>query len=248
MTAEKNKLVLKMNEATNEFLRIGGDAEFQGRSSSIFSCLDQLEPSLNKNEVDFKQTRPRAPMQVPDHILHPDKWTKYSLENEGTDEGSGMSGDALNKYVALSFMEEMRKRKDNSGDITAESDSDIVMSEKHIFSKYITKHKLKEEVSPKSQIVVGENVMAEKVVGKSPPKKSKAADKGKQDELLSASQEIPVFLDHLDETGTTDAKLDDSNALSGSHNEQQQDKEKFAKRKVKSRRGLRSQKSSKEEE
>ena len=84
-----------MNEATNEFLRIGGDAEFQGRSSSIFSCLDQLEPTLHQDEVDFKQTRPRAPMQVPDHVLHPNKWTKYSLENEGTDERSGMSGDCL---------------------------------------------------------------------------------------------------------------------------------------------------------
>lgn len=237
-----------MNEATDEFLRIGGDAEFQGRSSSIFSCLDQLEPTLHQDEVDFKQTRPRAPMQVPDHVLHPNKWTKYSLENEGTDERSAMSGDALNKHVALSFMEEMRKRKDNSSNITAESDSDIVMSEKHIFSKYITKHKLKEEVSPKSQIVEGENVMAEKVIGKSPPKKTKTADKGKPGELLSTSQEIPVCLDHLDESGTTDAKLDGPNALSGSHNEQQQDKEKFAKRKVKSRRGLRSQKSSKEDE
>ncbi|XP_068750362.1 uncharacterized protein [Montipora capricornis] len=232
-----------MSEETKDFMRITGDDDFQGRSNSVFSCLDQLEPAC-KSELDSKQTRPRAPMKVPDHVLHPDKWTKYSLEDDGTERSPGMSGDALNRHVALSFMDEMRKRKDNASDLS-ESDSDIVMSEKHTFSKSVTKHKLLgDQVPVKSQFVEGVNVMAEYTVGKSPPKVAKVANKGQADELPSATQANPICLEHLNDK---DTELDNSNKVSALPKEQQ-DKEKFAKRKVKSRHGLRMQKSVTEDE
>merc|ERR1719505_140284 len=59
--------------------------------------------------------RGRVPNKVPDHVLNPEKWKKYSLEEDGSSVPAhdGLSGDQLNKKIALDFMGELRKRSAN---------------------------------------------------------------------------------------------------------------------------------------
>ena len=234
-----------MEEKKDEFMRISGDSDFQDRSNSIFGSLDKLEPA-QKSETDSEVKPPRAPKHVPDHVLHPDKWTKYSLEDDGTDRNTGLSGDALNRHVAFSFIGEIRKRKQNpSTDACAESD--VVMSEKHVFSKSATKHEKEVgEVHPKSQIVEGVNVMPEYEIGVSPAKTPKREPKTQTDDKKLHSPGDTVCLDPLEENETTDSTLEGSENVPGSVGGQQDGAE-FVKRKVKSRR-LRAHKSSTEDE
>ena len=230
-----------MEEKKDDFMRISGDSDFQGRSNSIFGSLDKLEP-VQKSETETELKPPRAPKHVPDHVLHPEKWTKYSLEDDGTDTNTGLSGDALNRHVAFSFIGEIRKRKQTpSADACVESD--VVMSEKHVFSKSAFKHEKEEgEGHPKSQIVEGVNVMPEYVIGVSPAKTPKREQTTQPHDKKLHSPGDTVCLDHLEENET----LEGSENVSGSGGEQQ-DGAKFVKRKFKSRR-LREHKSSTEDE
>lgn len=237
-----------MAEKKGDFMHISGDADFHGRSDSIFGCLDKLEPT-HKSDTDPEQKPSagnRAPKNVPDHVLHPEKWTKYSLEDDGTDKITGLSGDALNKHVALSFMKEIRKRKEIPTEIT-ESESDVVMSEKHVFSKSVIKHKVEvDEGTSKSQIVEGVNIMPEYVIGVSPSKTPKKELKPEPDNGKLQSPGKAICLDHLVENVTADTTLEASENVSDLVEEQ--DGAKFTKRKAKSRGGLRAHKSSTEDE
>ena len=230
-----------MTAKKEDFLRISGDLDFQNRSDSIFGSLDNLEPE-QKSETESKPHGPRAPKHVPDHVLHPQKWTKYSLEDDGTDKSTGMSGEALNRHVALSFLDDIRKRKEDLT-MNSESESDVVMTEKHVFSKSAIKHKMEIDEAPlQSQIVEGVNIMKEYVVGLSPAKTTRREYKKLSgDKKLNSSGES-VSLGHLEEREVGDSDSDISAGVSEPV-EEQHEKVKFAKRKVKKRSGLREHKS-----
>lgn len=235
----------KMSEKKDDFLRIGGDSNFQDRSNAIFGCLDKLEPEqkAEKSETESKPLGPRAPKRVPEHVLHPEKWTKYSLEYDGTENNTGMTGDALNRQTALSFLEEIRKRKENTCK-SAELESDVVMAEKHVFSKSAIKHKMEvDEDHSRSQIVEGVNIMPEYVVGQSPaktpkrqPPQAQSADKTKH------SPGDGVCLEHLEEQETVETARSTKEVSDSA--EEQKEKATFTKRKVKVRGRLREHKSS----
>ncbi|XP_028394017.1 uncharacterized protein LOC114518252 [Dendronephthya gigantea] len=122
-----------MADSRSEFLRLRDvDSSFQNRSNSIFERLGSLEQS-NENytvrtelEIAGKQQRnqtgtrsrnsPRSgsrrlPAGVPQHVLSPEKWTKYSLENDGSENFRGMNEHSLNKHAAHSFLADLKKRK-----------------------------------------------------------------------------------------------------------------------------------------
>ena len=152
-----------------EFLRLSGGSDFQGRADVIFGSLNLLEPD-RKQETE-SQVLPRVPKHVPDHVLHPEKWVKYSLEDDGTQKLAGVTGDALNKHVALSFLADIHSRNQGTSNRAVTGESDVEMSEKHVFSRSNIKHKMEvDEGSPRSQIVEGVNVMREYVIGQSPSK------------------------------------------------------------------------------
>lgn len=238
-----------MTEKRDEFLRIVGDSDFQDRSKSIFGCLDKLEPEQNteKSETESTPVGPRAPKRVPDHVLHPEKWTKYSLEEDGSEKNAGMTGDALNRHTALSFMDEIRKRKENSCK-SAELESDVVMAEKHVFSKSAIKHKMEvDEVPPRSVIVEGVNVMPEYVIGQSPAKTPKKQPQAHSADKTEHSPGEVLCLEHLEEKETIDSASESTKQVSDSAGEQKE-KATFVKRKVKARGGLREHKSSADDE
>ena len=73
-----------------------------GDESSVSSARGRREQQSRRQN--------RRPARVPDHILHPEKWKKYSLEDDGSSSYAS-GGDSLNRQVALSFLNDLRKRK-----------------------------------------------------------------------------------------------------------------------------------------
>ncbi|XP_065051336.1 uncharacterized protein LOC135681011 [Rhopilema esculentum] len=115
------------------FALSGVDAKFRARNSAIFSGLSDLEEKheqeVSKDDpfsenVPVKR-QPRKPQRVPQHVLHPEKWTEYSLEEDGTQQlcKEGKIGDELNKNVALNFLEDLRKRKEDEDKNSSENTS-----------------------------------------------------------------------------------------------------------------------------
>ena len=244
-----------MTEKKDGFLRIGGDSDFQGRSNSIFGCLDKLEPEqkTEKSDTESKPLGARAPKRVPDHVLHPEKWTKYSLEEDGTEKIAGtLTGDALNRHAALSFMDEIRKRKENASK-SVELESDVAMAEKHVFSKSAIKHKMEvDEIPPKSLLVDGVNIMPEYVIGQSLAKTPKTQSQAHPAKKTVHTPRDTVCLEHLEEQDASEKGIDivssDIRKQSSDAAREGKERARFPKRKVKARGGLRVHKPSEDNE
>ena len=76
-----------MAEEDEKFIRLRNvDNSFQERSDFVFAKLDSLVPKAGHDEREEKdknmgrKRRTRLPKRVPDHVLSPEKWTKYSLK------------------------------------------------------------------------------------------------------------------------------------------------------------------------
>lgn len=116
-------------EGDASMLSIDGDDQFKTRSNAVFASLAVLE---RKHEQEVIKEDPfaenlagvgdgqtkrknRRPHRVPDHVLHPQKWTEYSLKEDGTSIPGGtagnLKGDNLNKNIALDFLHDLKKRK-----------------------------------------------------------------------------------------------------------------------------------------
>ena len=76
-----------MAEKDGKFIRLRNvDNSFQERSNFVFAKLDDLTPKTKHEKREEKdknigsKPRRRLPKRVPDHVLSPEKWTKYSLK------------------------------------------------------------------------------------------------------------------------------------------------------------------------
>ncbi|XP_062973205.1 U5 small nuclear ribonucleoprotein TSSC4 [Elgaria multicarinata webbii] len=113
----------------------GMSSSFSQRSQSIFDCLEgaakQAVPSMAEDKViDGRFKRPLPPPSisnkvpaeslgrqsrpppshksspaVPDYVVHPERWTKYSLEDVSE------SSDKTNRSVAMEFLEGLKKSR-----------------------------------------------------------------------------------------------------------------------------------------
>ncbi|XP_065340144.1 U5 small nuclear ribonucleoprotein TSSC4 [Cloeon dipterum] len=131
---------------SGEFRLWGGDAEFNSRNKSVFDQLSSLSPrsaaaapavslsdlsrasprrrskekettrQLRGQESLFKRPElppPRhQPRQPPDHHKNPHRWTHYTLGDVSRDDMS----DRTNTSTALSFLDELRKRRERDGE------------------------------------------------------------------------------------------------------------------------------------
>ena len=132
MEARTNQNI-KMADSRSEFICLKNvDSSFQNRSNSVFDRLNSLEPANDNSSASIEnETRrkkqedaniksrnisarsggsKRLPARVPQHVLSPEKWTKYSLENDGTENLKGINEHSLNKYAARSFLADLKKR------------------------------------------------------------------------------------------------------------------------------------------
>jgi len=225
-----------MTQEKKEFMKIDGDAGFQNRAKSIFEGLDGLEP---QKETERSSSRERAsakrrrPQQVPDHVLHPEKWTKYSLEEDGSEHLGRLNPNEVNRHAAFSFLNELkdRKRSIDKDKNTTEKDSSSQekQSEKHSFTKASerTTQSSSEDHRPQESSKQGVNVMPEYVVGQTKQhNKTKRTETG---QLSSSKQQFGsgVQINHLLQAEQeTVADQDESNI-----EEQKSEKVVFAKRK-----------------
>ena len=67
--------------------------------------------TCEKHLLDFKKPKTAGIKRnkcVPDHLLNPEKWTRYDLSDVK------LSGDSANAQSALSFLNDLKKRKQSS--------------------------------------------------------------------------------------------------------------------------------------
>ncbi|XP_034385201.1 protein TSSC4 [Cyclopterus lumpus] len=128
----------------------GGSSAFSNRSHSIFECLDSVARLASSSRTQEKVTdgvfaRPLPPRSrrkmsqpastcptpakkrgVPDYLVHPERWTHYSLED--VEETS----DKDNRKAAHHFLTSLQQRK---GQQESQSDTSCNSQQKMIFSR-----------------------------------------------------------------------------------------------------------------
>ncbi|MEQ2276961.1 hypothetical protein XENORESO_015870 [Xenotaenia resolanae] len=128
----------------SNFTLSGGSSAFSDRSRSIFACLDSVEKhsvsSLNQgNSAESrKKSHPPSPSPipvkkrgVPDYLVHPERWTRYSLEDVVE------SSDQDNRRVAHQFLSSLQQE--------TKSDPHCDIQKRMMFSR--PKRPLKEQVA-----------------------------------------------------------------------------------------------------
>ncbi len=93
--------------------------------------------------------------QTPDHLMNPQKYTKYSLEE------TNMCGNAANRSIALGFLNDLKKRKDSE----SKSSTEVCEEGKHVFQKPVFISKEQTEQSPKKKVYGSVYKMADYEVG-----------------------------------------------------------------------------------
>jgi len=143
-------------KARSSFSLKGGSTGFSSRSHSIFDCLDSVAKLASSalgqdNVIDgvFVRPLPPAPSRktsqpppsnstpakkrgVPDYLVHPDRWTRYSLEDvaETSDRG--------NSRVAHQYLASLQQKKEEpepEPEPDSQGDSFCSTQQKIIFSK-----------------------------------------------------------------------------------------------------------------
>ncbi|XP_037553564.1 protein TSSC4 [Nematolebias whitei] len=122
--------------AQSTFTLSGGGSAFSNRSRSIFDCLDSVErrtvPSLNPGSTtESRKTNhppptcstPPPPKKrgVPDYLVHPERWTHYSLEDVAE------TSDKDNRRAAHQFLSSLRQE--------TETDSPCDADQRMVFSR-----------------------------------------------------------------------------------------------------------------
>lgn len=130
-----------LHKAQDSFSLSGGCSAFSNRCHNIFDGLDSVDrqssSSLNKDNIrDILCTQPPLPSRktshplsncptpkkrgVPDYLLHPERWTRYSLED--VPETSNQD----NSKVALSFLSSLQQ--DRKGDSSCDLQQRMIFS------------------------------------------------------------------------------------------------------------------------
>ncbi|KAM4744922.1 U5 small nuclear ribonucleoprotein TSSC4 [Anableps anableps] len=138
--------------AQSTFSLSGGSSAFSDRSRSIFDCLDSVEKrsvaSLNQgNSAESRKTShppstspiPQKKRGVPDYLVHPERWTRYSLEDVAE------SSDQDNRRAAHQFLSGLHQEM--------KSDPPCDIQKRMIFSrpKRLSKEQMAVQLSPDLQ-------------------------------------------------------------------------------------------------
>ncbi|XP_059470029.1 U5 small nuclear ribonucleoprotein TSSC4 isoform X2 [Neocloeon triangulifer] len=218
-----------------EFKIAGGDDEFNSRNRSVFDQLNSLSPSvrtstsvsvddfpershrrrshetrhLRGQESLFKRPDPPPPrwhggQRIADHQKNPHKWTRYSLGDVSSEDMS----DRTNTSTALSFLNELRKRREQKEEDEMETDEPTQQVQfKRPARKQGAAKEAREaspEGKPEGPIFRGsKRVMPEYIVGQRSGQSSRRGDRKSQADGKSKK----LKLDHLmmeDEDGDSD--------------------------------------------
>ncbi|KAK7913001.1 hypothetical protein WMY93_013212 [Mugilogobius chulae] len=191
-------------QKTNPFSLKGGSSDFSSRSHSIFDCLDSMAKMTSStlgqdNVIDGVFARPVAPPPsrktshplstsptptkkqrgVPDYMVNPDRWTRYSLEDtaETSDQGNSrvahqylasllqkkdepVSRDSCNIYEKIIFSKPNRVGKELSASKAENQSKERGMRLSHLDeeeeeedNKEVQKKQMKEELDNKNKLI-----------------------------------------------------------------------------------------------
>ncbi|XP_035507955.1 protein TSSC4 [Morone saxatilis] len=138
------------HQAQSSFSLRGGGTAFSNRSHSIFDCLDSaaqlassslkqdnvtdgvfawslpLHPSRKTGHPPLRCPTPAKKRGTPDYLVHPERWTHYSLEDLTE------TSDQSNSRVAHHFLSSLQQRKEQQ---ERQSDPCCNIQQKMIFSR-----------------------------------------------------------------------------------------------------------------
>ncbi|XP_070684843.1 U5 small nuclear ribonucleoprotein TSSC4 [Pempheris klunzingeri] len=138
------------HKGQSSFSLRGGTSAFSNRSHSIFDCLDSVArlassslPQDNLTDGVFARPLPPPPSRkvsqpssscpipakrrgAPDYLVHPERWTHYSLEDVTE------TSDQSNRKAAHHFLASLQQRKEEP---ESRSDSSCNIQQKMIFSR-----------------------------------------------------------------------------------------------------------------
>ena len=181
--------------------------EFKGRES-IFRTPNESGWPPSRSDQD-RQRRPhrdrdqhrrRLPPKVPDHVINPNKYTKYDLSDVSKDQLS----DRSNTRAAFDFLRNLKDKKsdaeeDNIADRKAHQE--MVQDGKISFKKPMKKRNEEMAGASSSANVVHDGVkrvMPECVVGQKKPKSSDD-NSIKKSKISTKNKQKSISLSHLDD-------------------------------------------------
>lgn len=152
--------------------------EFARSEPSTFKRPWSNVPAPRKRKQNYSGT----PSNIPDYKLHPDKWTKYSLEDVSENDMS----EASNKSAAFEYLQE--RRLQNAALVTDLSGSAERDQSRHVFHKRVGDGAADAVTAPKQEASrPGKLVMPECVVGaRTRPRKSVPVKRGAQRMVTSS--------------------------------------------------------------
>jgi len=178
--------------------------EFKGRES-IFRSPNESgwPPARSRHDRKRPHGNPRGPRRTPDHVVNPNKYTKYDLSDVSKDQMS----DRSNSRAAFDFLRQMKERKKDETDSDEDKNKNEDLETKKVsFKKPSTfkKPSNPKESSSTSAVQDGhKRIMPECIVGQ----KAKLKSNVKSDDSFSKTSEKPkikkssktISLSHLDE-------------------------------------------------
>jgi hypothetical protein len=219
-----------MDNKADMFSLTGTSSGFESRAASIFSALDvtadrskkQTDGNADADEFLMPPPRPIRTTQkekrlttkvsdrkrhfrdlrpTPDHVLHPERWQKYSLED------TELSSDSQNKQAAFAFLAELRERKS----LTKVQETEF--PPKFVYRKQSKGESCKTGESDSVQSHVdsqrsgsGKTVLKEYVVGASQPRKRKTKSRpcDKDPTVTTTHVQTAPKLSHLEDEDDDD--------------------------------------------
>ena len=162
--------------------------DFKGRESIFHSPNETGWPPRSGHRPRWNDRKRRGgPRRVPDHVIHPSKYTKYDLSDVSKDQLS----DRSNSRAAFDFLRQLKDRKNDDDDQEEEGG-------KVSFKQPPSKKSIDQEASTSSSNVVRDGtkrVMPECVVGQ---KRTLMKNTNKKSDHPRKSSK-QVSLSHLDD-------------------------------------------------
>ncbi len=82
------------------------------RSSHHVSETDPRARESHSSSQSSRGLKPRRPTRVPEYLTRPERWTRYTLREDGTrPDIQGLNEDQINRHAALQFLDELKRRK-----------------------------------------------------------------------------------------------------------------------------------------
>ena len=100
-----------LKERNDSFSLKSSPEEIKHIRSVRFSDEKSVQPtSSSRPRSRHAGTKHKISAKIPDHVKHPSKWTKYSIEEDGSEKFAELTSDQVNSRTALLFINHMKSQ------------------------------------------------------------------------------------------------------------------------------------------